>query len=351
METKDFIEKSQKIHQNDYDYSLTKYINSHEKVKIICKIHGLFEQRPNNHLGGQGCPQCGGTKKLNLQSFIKRSNDVHEKDYDYSLVDYKNNKTKVKIICRKHGIFEQIPEIHLKGSKCPKCSIEKSRRKNDFLLKSKLKYDNKYDYSLIDYKRGDKKIKIICPIHGIFEQKPKLHLKKGCPVCEKNMIPNTEQIKMIFNEIHDNKYDYSLVKYINDKTKVKIICKNHGIFEQTPGYHKIGNGCPMCNESKGEREISNTLKEKQIRFTRQKKFEDCKDIKNLYFDFYLPHHNMCIEYDGEQHYNANEFFGGVERLKDQRKKDKIKDDYCKLHQINIMRIKFNENIKDRLSFL
>lgn len=208
-----FIKKSNKIHNNKYDYSLVEYKDSHNKVKIICPIHGIFEQRPSNHIGGkQGCPQCGGTKKLTTNIFISKSNKIHNNKFDYSLVEYKNSHKKVKIICPIHGIFEQEAGVHLNGSDCPKCSVHNNRKIDDFLKKSKLKHNNKYDYSLVDYKNSREKVKIICPIHGVFEQKPHLHLKRGCPICEGNMKLTTEQIIFIFKEVHGNRYDYSLVK-------------------------------------------------------------------------------------------------------------------------------------------
>jgi len=347
-----FIEKSKKIHNDKYDYSLVEYKNSHEKIKIICPIHGEFEQKPCNHINSkQGCPFCGGTKQLTTEIFIIKSKEIHGEKYDYSNSIYTNNKNKIKIICPIHGVFEQRAETHLNGTNCPQCSIQKSRKIDDFLFKSKLKYNNKYNYSLVEYKRMDQKVKIICPIHGVFEQNPESHLKKGCPICEGNMKLTTEQIIFIFKEVHGNKYDYSNVDYKGDKMKVKIICPIHGIFEQQPANHKIGNGCPKCRESKGEIKIRKILKKLNIDFISQKKFSKCMDQKELIFDFYLPDFNTCIEYDGQQHFESNQFFGGDERLKDQKRKDKIKNDYCNKNNINLIRIKYDENIKEKLKLI
>jgi very-short-patch-repair endonuclease len=348
----EFIIKSNIIHNNKYNYSFVEYINSKNKVKIICPIHGEFEQSPCRHVNlKQGCPKCGRTKKLTNIEFIERAINIHKNIYDYSLVEYKNFKTKVNIICKKHGVFKQSPNAHLNGSICPKCSLDKSRKFDRFLNISKTKYGDKYDYSLTTYKRCDEEVKIICPKHGIFEQRPDYHLKRGCPICEGNMKVNTEQIKIIFNEIHDNEFDYSLVEYKGDKIKVKIICPKHGVFEQTPSYHKIGSGCPICNESSGEKNIRKFLKFHKINFKPQKKFYDCRDIHNLIYDFYLPDKNICIEYNGEQHYNVNVFFGGIKRLKDQQKKDKIKEEYCKNNGIKLIKIKYDDKIEEKLNFL
>lgn len=345
-----FIKKSNIGHNNKYDYSLVIYEDSHTKVKIICPIHGVFEQAPMNHSNNkQGCPSCGGVKKLSTEEFIEKSKLIHNNKYDYSMVEYKNNKIKVKIICPIHGVFNQSPSVHLNGSVCPKCSYDNRRKFLNFINKSKIKYNNKYDYSLVDYKRTDKPVKIICSIHGTFEQRPTSHLKNGCPLCEGNMKLTTEQIIYQFKQIHGDKYDYSLVNYINDKTKVDIICKKHGVFKQNPSFHKIGGGCPICKESRGEQKVSTILKKMNINFTKQKKFKSCKNERELPFDFYLPDYNMCIEYDGKHHFEDTIFWGKDEnRLSRTQLHDQIKNKFCEENNINLIRIKWDDNIYEKL---
>jgi len=124
----EFIIDMIEIHNNKYDYSLVEYINTKTKVKIICPIHGTFKQRPYSHRFGQGCSKCGYINVIkhrssNTSLFIKKSKLIHN-EYDYSLVEYINNYTKVKIICPVHGIFEQRPQDHLKGNGCKKCYNE-----------------------------------------------------------------------------------------------------------------------------------------------------------------------------------------------------------------------------------
>lgn len=120
----DFIQKAKTIHGDYYDYSLVNYVKSSVKVKIVCPIHGVFEQTPNKHLAGQGCRQCGRNRtKLGRDEFIRRAREVHGDRYDYSLVDYQRRDVKVKIICRIHGVFEQTPHSHaVLKQHCPKCS-------------------------------------------------------------------------------------------------------------------------------------------------------------------------------------------------------------------------------------
>ena len=350
--TEQFIIDANKIHNNKYDYSLVKYIDSKTKVKIICPIHNVFEQKPNGHLNGQGCSFCNGGIKTTTESFIKKSKKIHGDKYDYSLLDYINSNTKVKIICTIHGKFYQYPGHHINRKYgCPKCSNRYNYSTIEFIEKSKQIHGDKYDYSLVDYKNNYTRIKIICLIHGIFEQKPNDHLSNhGCPNCI-GRFKTTEQFIQESNIIHNKKYDYSLLKYINSNTKVKIICPTHGVFEQKPTDHLCNHGCPSCNESKGEKMIKEQLEKFNINFETQKTFEKCKNKYKLRFDFYLPNNNMCIEFDGEQHFKSVKHFGGEEGFKKVKMNDNIKNEYCKNNNINLLRIKYNENIEEKLKKL
>lgn len=107
----EFLNKANKVHNFIYDYSLVKYVNYHTNIKIICNEHGVFEQNPINHLSGKnGCPKCFGGVRHSLNDFIIKAEKYHGKKYDYSLVKYINARTKVDIICKDHGVFEQVPE-------------------------------------------------------------------------------------------------------------------------------------------------------------------------------------------------------------------------------------------------
>ncbi len=128
LTTEEFIIRAKKVHNDKYDYSKTKYNHSTDKVKIICPIHGEFEQQASVHLFGHGCPKCGNItisikKRNSLNEFITKAQKIHGKKYNYAKVQYKTNNTKVKIICPEHGEFEQTPYHHIKGQGCPKCAI------------------------------------------------------------------------------------------------------------------------------------------------------------------------------------------------------------------------------------
>ena len=279
------------------------------------------------------------------QNFINKVNVIHNNHYNYSLVDYKNNTTKIKIICPKHGIFEQMPKSHLRGNGCPICAFEIKKQKftkNPEILIDEFnnRHNNKYDYSLVNYINNKTKIIIICPIHGKFEITPSHHLNGvGCRKCSNNYSYTNQEFINKANIIHNNFYDYSLVNYINSKTKIKIICPIHGIFEQVPSHHLNKVGCPKCNSSKGEDKIRYYLNNSELEFIEQKRFKDCRYKKPLPFDFYLPKRNICIEFDGEQHFKI---IRSEQDYLNTMRNDKIKNYYCKENNLNLIRISFEQ---------
>ncbi len=180
----EFILKAQVIHNNKYDYSLVEYVNTSTKVKLICKEHGIFDQTPNNHISlHQGCPKCVGRLR-STEDFVYNANKVHNHRYDYSLVNYTTATTKITIICLVHGEFRQTPNNHVSLRQgCPICA-GKHQTTETFIRKAGSIHNNKYDYSFVGYKSTHTKVKIICPEHGLIEQTPLRHMRgHGCPKC------------------------------------------------------------------------------------------------------------------------------------------------------------------------
>lgn len=218
---------------------------------------------------------------------------------------------------------------------------------DEFVVRAKQIHNSKYDYSLVNYDNMHKKITIICPFHGKFEQLPQNHFKYGCQKCAREYVgkvnsSNRDRFVKKAKEIHNNKYDYSMVEYKGAYTKIKIFCKECGEFEQTPHDHLCGKGCKFCKSSKGEERIRQFLTKNNFSFEEQKTFNECKYIKKLKFDFYLPIRNILIEYDGEFHFKENEFFGGKEAFKSTKKRDKIKDKFAKKNKIKLIRIPYTK---------
>ena len=262
--TEIFIEKARKVHGNKYDYSKVEYIINKTKVCIICPEHGEFWQTPGNHLNGSGCPNCGITsfiekKTFTTASFSEKARLVHQNKYDYSKVQYENTETKVCIICPEHGEFWQTPHSHLSGEGCPLCANEKKKNVKNlsltgFIERAKKIHGEKYDYSKTLYVNNRTKVCIMCPEHGEFWQIADYHLSGcGCPKCGlKTISERKKKTKEQFLEkaakVHNGKYDYSKVEYVDRETKVCIICPKHGEFWQTPHNHENGQGCQRCSE-------------------------------------------------------------------------------------------------------
>jgi hypothetical protein len=289
--TDDFVKMAKEIHGDKYDYSKTDYKGKQKKVKIICPIHGEYETQANYHLEGRECRKCASQKRnskysLGNEKFTNRAKEIHGDKYNYDDVNYSNNSNKVQINCPIHGPFFQSPDKHLRGDGCRKCS-GKDKTTEEFITQAKEVHGNKYDYSNVDYETATKKIKIICPIHGEFEQSPNNHL--------------------------------------------------------------TGYGCKTCSESQGEKLIDKIFTKHGISFVRQKTFSDCtntllgKSCRKLPFDFYLTEKNILIEFDGQQHFVP---VWGEEGLEKIQRTDKLKNQYCEKNGIKLIRIPYTMNKED-----
>lgn len=189
--TEEFIQQAIALHGYKYNYSLVEYKHCESKVTIICPVHGSFSQSPRSHLQGkgQGCIKCGGREKKTTKSFVQQAIAIYGDTYDYSLVEYVNDKTKIKIACRTHGIFEQLPNNHLRVGGCAKCGADRRgfkcrTTKSSFVEQARFIHGNTYGYSLVEYVNARTAVSIICPKHNLFSQTPETHLKgSGCPNC------------------------------------------------------------------------------------------------------------------------------------------------------------------------
>jgi very-short-patch-repair endonuclease/Zn finger protein HypA/HybF involved in hydrogenase expression len=306
------------MHGDKYDYSQSNYVKSSVKIDIICKKHGLFSQLPSFHMYGSGCKKCAdelNTKKRikSLYEFIDESNKVHNNKYDYSQTIYKFGKEKVKIICKEHGEFLQQANAHVRLKQgCPTCGtkkqvIKRTKTLEQFIKESVNLHGNKYDYSKSNYINDSSKITIICKEHGEFEQKVSNHLcGKGCNKCA-DIIRALKKSKSIdkfildAKNIHGDKYDYKNVIYKNSSTHVLVTCKIHADFKITPSNLLRGKGCPLC-VNKGESKLYQNINTYYPTIKNNVKFDWCKNIKCLPFDFVIPEYNIIIELDGCQHF-------------------------------------------------
>lgn len=288
-------------------------VSCHSKIRMICPIHGEVEQVISYLMyHDYGCPCCykESVSKIKYDNFVVKANKVHNNKYTYPNFFFKNVQQKIIIICPIHGEFEQTINNHISDCGCPSCgkielSESKKHTKESIIEKFKQTHGDFYDYSKMEYSTIRKPIKIICPIHGEFEQMPQTHIRgSGCQECAKikNSIDTKsrfgysyEKLVEIFNEKHNNKYTYPKFEYINTYQKIDIICPIHGVFNQQIHSHKNRSGCPECwysyNVSKKETtwlDILSTVKtiERGLRMTiGEKQLRPdgyCRDTNTIY---------------------------------------------------------------------
>lgn len=294
-------------------------------------------------------------KKISTETFIKRGQARYGNKFDYSKVNYINCQTKVCIICPEHGEFWIRPDGHLKGYGCPKCGYKEIGKKlrltnEQFIQKAKKVHGNKYDYSEVNYIDSFSPIKIKCPNHGYFLQTPSahIHLQEGCPQCSlNNRRKNVQEFISQSTLVHQNKYTYDKVNYVNKNTKVIITCPIHGDFEQTPGNHLQGSGCPRCKDSYGERKVIKYLTSHNILFDYQTRIECPKSIRSsgsikVDFSGQYQGQDYFIEYNGQQHYELT-YFGKGGKFERQQLRDQWLREYCKNNKIKLLEIHYDSD--------
>lgn len=261
---------------------LSDYLGDKKYVTVKCKLDGhIWKTKPNSLKQGVGCQKCydvrrGNSTRKGKEQFVKEANEVHNNKYDYSKVEYKNNKTKVCIICPEHGEFWQTPNKHLSGQGCTIC--------------------------------GDK-------LNGFNKR-----------LTKETFIKRSQTL-------HGNKYDYSQVEYETVDTPVSIICPKHGVFSQTPYVHMLGCGCKTCGQSHLESKVKVFLEKNNIAFETQKKFDW---LGALSLDFYLPDYNIAIECQGLQHYYKEKIRWEGFDLNTIVERDKRKKSLCENNNVKLI---------------
>lgn len=178
-----FVEKAQGILGGSYDYSLVNYQGTKIPVRIIHRTCGrVFENKPFLLLRGSGCPDCDGPV-TNSDQFLLKARKVHGLDYEYPELSYQHNKAPIRILHRACGkVFEQTSSNHLKGTRCPHCFKSPLVGFEEFLKRAQEVHGSDYDYSLVAYKGVNHKVKILHNCGEFFEQTPANHLQGfGCP--------------------------------------------------------------------------------------------------------------------------------------------------------------------------
>jgi len=268
--------------------TLSPYISHKSIIKVKCNVCGSITYQTTNNLLNKDCKNCHTKKqtKTHEQFIIDITNYYGDRITIKN--KYETAVTKLNVLCNKCGHEWSVRAGHLSGKnrvECPNCvakRLGKIKRKthNDFVTEIQNKYKDKYTI-LGEYVKSTEKIEIKCNICScVWKTKPN-NLLNGC-------------------------------------------------------------GCPMCRKSKGEEKVNNKLIKMNIKFIEQKIFDNCKNILPLPFDFYLPEHNLCIEYDGLQHFKPIEFWGGEKSFKIRKENDSIKNDFCIKNNIKLLRIPYTK---------
>lgn len=335
----EWLLSANKSNDNKFEYIIDEYNNQHQRVKCIChkkdkngEEHGVFERTCKQVISGTYCPKCRKEERIiNKQNdIINKCIEIHDNKYDYSKLIYKTQNDNVEVICHKkdkngneHGSFYPKLYNHIYNkSGCPKCAIENSIQNkkityDDVIQRSKELYGDRYDLSLIDPNEIDgveTKIKIVCKEHGVFEKSIHSFLSGcGCQKCaiesakEKTRLGNDVWLER-FNKVHNNFYSYNLTNNISYADKIEIICPIHGSFIQKVGSHANGQGCPKCRQSHLEKIVMSCFDKNGLNYEYQKRF-DWLGKQSL--DFYLPNLNIGIECQGSQHFEKDKFFKDI----------------------------------------
>ena len=253
----EFIERAKEVHGDRYDYSKVEYKDSKSHIEIYCKTHSKwFIKTPNQHISRkEGCKQCGKESDFSMrgftkEKFIEEAKKVHSHDkYDYSLVEYKGSSTKVKIICKEHGVFEQEPRNILKGKRCSGCAGNKRYSNEEYIAKAKTIFGEQYTYEKCNYKNAKTDVIITCKEHGDFEIKGEVLLRgHGCTKCSGTYVRNEDDVKeVLLNKFEGN---ISLVgSYVgNTQSQQEFVCNVCGDHSFAPLASKLTQkyGCTTC---------------------------------------------------------------------------------------------------------
>ena len=330
------------------------YKNSMSKLHLKCNKDG-YEWTPkyNNFMINSGCAKCNGNNKITQQE--AETNVLNKcESCDYELINpfiyVGNTQTIFYLKCNKdENIWESTYSSFISYNfGCKKCSnrYKPTQQEAETNVLNKC---NKKNYTLLNdfnYKNSKTLIHLKCNndnYEWFVQYKEFINNDSTCFICSR-------KTKYTQDEINNNVLDrcklmnYKLIEpfiYKNNKTRIYLMCDKGHIWNPTyTSFVNTKRNCSVCKKSLGEISISKILTDNKILYIEQHKFNNCKNINSLVFDFYLPNYNTCIEYDGEQHYKSIKYFGGDKRFELQQQTDLIKTNYCIDNNIKLLRISY-----------
>lgn len=358
---KTYEEVKQEFENRGYILISKEYINNKSKLKYICPIHNEKIQyiTYDSLRQGCGCYYCGIERRNNKNrlDYSYVYNEFLKRDYQLLQENYNNANEKMEYVCNKHPDFVQsITYANLQqGHGCKYCAIETRSNKKKVKFNDVQKLFQKRGYILLstqeDYVNNKSLLEYRCVKHKDAIQKisyNSLWNGQGCYFCGKERVK--QKLRKNFHDVREvfKRNGYILLskeeEYENANSKLRYVCPKHPNEELYTTYSSIynGEGCPLCKQSKGEKAISKILDELCIEYTKQKKFDDLKDKRKLSYDFYIPGHNLLIEYQGAYHdglvHENNPKLQTKEDLENQQKRDNLKRQYAKDNNYRLLEI-------------
>nr|DAU16926.1 MAG TPA: restriction enzyme [Caudoviricetes sp.] len=335
-------------YEDVYDYFLKndtlllsdKYVNNNKVLKLLCLNCGnIFEKSLNKFKEGQSCPICKKNNK-NKNTFLYIKYYMSQYGYIIESNEYCDAHEKLKLICPDGHHIEMNWNNFKNGKRCKECDNKKRR------LTTKEVYERmkKEGHELLsEYKNSKTELQIKCPNGHIYPQTYDYFVNNiRCPICKEKEIKNKEQhkYKWVKNTINSVGYELLTKNYTNNRQPLDIKCDKGHVYTSNFDNFQQGHRCIICNSSNGNKKVENILKKLKINYIVEYKFENCKFKRQLPFDFYLPDYNLCIEYDGVQHFEIVKHFGGFDDFITRKIKDTIKNVYCNENNIKLIRIPY-----------
>lgn len=355
---KEFKKQAYKLVGNDYTF-LEPYKSAREPIKVRHNCCGAeYKVTPDNFLRGRRCTHCSHIRRGHRKSMTKKINSELSKYNEHLVNPYENTKTMMLIQCDRCGLrFKRSYDSYKDHKECPFCSNDKISVPWDTSTFSwYVSCTTNGQYELVsNYRSVSENVEIKHKQCGnIYEVLP-LNFLKGdrCPYERYQRMAKSQnmgdeeferRVKCLVGDEYEPVSNYAAAKE-------PVLMKHNkcgNVWSTTPDSFLRGHGCPICKESNGEKAVAKYLTAHNIGFVRQKKFEGCRIKHMLPFDFYLPKLNLCIEYDGEQHFHPIEYFGGAKKFEYTHYRDLFKNKFCKDHQIRLIRIKYTEDVNNVL---
>lgn len=349
---------------------LTPYKTSRTKIKVKHnKCGNVYTVLPNRFMGGDRCPKCSSNHKLTTSEFKHKLNTKFPNKF-IVLGDYQGTSKKIKVRCSACGNeWFPTPTNLLQGHGCPRCrsiKLSKSRRLDKKTILSRIRDNFNDTIKIVDinnYENVNTTLRYKCLVCGNYSQASVGNLLQGhgCPYCANQHRNDSKRlniniVKKRVKELSSGEYICVGGDYKNNTSPIQLKHVECGtIF--TTNFLVFSNGaitCPNCRGSFGEQQIKGYLNTyTDFNYKYGYLIPDLVDKRNLHFDFWLPQVNTAIEYDGQQHFKPTLFnhLGNQEAIKQyelQKKHDKMKNNYCKEKGINLIRIRYDEDVKEVL---